>query len=350
MQNFLPRAVEEALRTLEHTDRLELVRCGADKRIRLLAKTTATKHAARTFDASLESPKRLALAFGRAGRAPLVRNEFCTDLVAALGDVEDVAALSAACGLLRARCKARLGGWKALKRRVERADLADCERVMLSHGTSARAMYWVLSRLSRMGAEGVAYEHGRRLKCSESLRLSPARVTELTALCRAAERRERPLYGHLHHIGCPPKLVRFSLGHYSVRHVHCERNDVHSWTRHSGSKYWSGIWGLLARHCEVTRRKPDGARFVLERFVFPSISEEWIAVAEVAADRKYYTPQLELVARLRACSPAAYLKVKPCADRSQDVVGELPPVFRRCGAAPAWASQTFQVPWHCMHG
>ena len=70
----------------------------------------------------------------------------------------------------------------------------------------------------------------------------------------------------------------------------------------------------------------------------------------MTADRKYYTPQLELVARLKTRSPTCYLKVKPCADRSRDRVGEPPAIFTRCGAAPAWDGSTFQVPWASMHG
>ena len=199
-----------------------------------------------------------------------------------------------------------------------------------------------------MGGEGVAYEHGRRLKLGDALRYSPARVTELTALCRKAEAAERPLYGPGMHVGCPPKLVRFAANHFSVRHVCCERADVHSWTRHSGSKYWTGVWGLLARHCTVTRAPCDRARFVLERFVFPHAAEEWVAVAEVAVAKRFYSPALDLVAELKTISETAYLLVKPANDRRFDALGARPPLFQMCNALPAWFSEVMRVPATCM--
>ena len=38
-----------------------------------------------------------------------------------------------------------------------------------------------------------------------------------------------------------------------MRHLLVERGVVHNWTRHAGSKYWSGVWQLLSKHCELTR-------------------------------------------------------------------------------------------------
>ena len=58
--------------------------------------------------------------------------------------------------------------------------------------------------MSAMGGEGVAYEHGRRLKVSEAKGLTPKHVTEITKKLRAAEKSEKPLYGPNEHIGCPP--------------------------------------------------------------------------------------------------------------------------------------------------
>ena len=262
-------------------------------------------------------------------------------------DVTDVSALTRCCALGRVMARGPMQQWKALKRRLERADLVELEAAMTSTSTSSRAMYWALYRLSKMGCEGVAYEHGRRLKVSEALRYTPSRVTELTALCRRAERAEKSLYGCEQHIGCPPKLVKFSANHFSMRHVYCERNDVHSWTRHSGSKYWTGVWGLLSRHCEFTKNHNEWSRYVLERFVFPKTSEEWIAVAEVTIQKRFYSPQLELVAQLKTCSATMYLKVKPM-DRSADVLGTRPDLLEKCQVKPVWFSEVLQVPATCM--
>lgn len=293
----IPSHIEQALRTLEHVDRTMLIECGADKRIRQLWRTTETKKKAKAFDSSFESPKRLAAMYGTAGRSRLLEYDFCARIVMEWSDVTDVAALGGCCALARVRARPELVRWKALKRRLEKADLAELEATLRDVSTSARAMFWALYRLSTMGAEGVAYEHGRRLKISETLRYPPSRVTELTALCRVAERMERSLYQPRDHIACPPKLVKFAANHYSMRHVYCERADVHSWTRHSGSKYWSGVWALLSRHCEFTKVHNDRSRYVLERFVFPRAGQEWIAVAEVAIQKRFYSPQLELVDR-----------------------------------------------------
>lgn len=347
---LMPSAVEAALRALEHMDRAALVSCGADKRLRALAQTTATKKKAAAFDASFSSPRRLAAAYGSAGRSALLQFDFCARLVLEWSDVADAASLGACCALARVRARAIVGAWKALKRRLERADLVELEAELRTNRGCGRAMYWVLCRLARMGCEGVAYEHGRRLKLSESLRYSPQRVTELTALCRGAERSERPLYGARDHVGCPPKLLRFSANAYSVRHVNaCERPDVHGWTRHSGSKYWTGVWGLLSRHCAVTRgNRSERSRFVLERFVFPRTGEEWVAVAEVAVNRRYYSPSLDLMAEIKVTSDTAYLKVKPANDRRFDCVGQRPPAFDRSNLLPSWFAGVHAVPAACM--
>ena len=259
----------------------------------------------------------------------------------------DVASLMRCCCLARVRARPTLQQWKTLKRRLEKAKLPELEETMTAMTTSARVMFWVLYRLSKMGGEGVAYEHGRRLKLSETLRYPPSRVTEMTALCRSAERAEKSLYGPAQHISCPPKLIKFSANHYSMRHIHCERADVHSWTRHSGSKYWSGVWTLLSRHCEFTKVHNDRSRYVLERFVFPHAAEEWIAVAEVTIMKRFYSPQLELVAQLKTSSSTMYLKVKPM-DRSTDTTDARPPIFENCGVSPVWLSETLQVPATCM--
>ena len=372
----IPSHIEQALRTLEHVDRTMLIECGADKRIRQLWRTTETKKKAKAFDSSFESPKRLAAMYGtaragaldagpvsatasresppqtrpfspQAGRSRLLEYDFCARIVMEWSDVTDVAALGGCCALARVRARPELVRWKALKRRLEKADLAELEATLRDVSTSARAMFWALYRLSTMGAEGVAYEHGRRLKISETLRYPPSRVTELTALCRVAERMERSLYQPRDHIACPPKLVKFAANHYSMRHVYCERADVHSWTRHSGSKYWSGVWALLSRHCEFTKVHNDRSRYVLERFVFPRAGQEWIAVAEVAIQKRFYSPQLELVAQLKTSSQTMYLKVKP-ADRAADSLGARPRLFEQCAVEPVWLSEVLQVPATCM--
>ena len=63
---------------------------------------------------------------------------------------------------------------------------------------------------------------------------------------------------------------------------------MHGWTRHAGSKYWLGVWKLLA-NSPVSRNKTNGGRYVLERFVFPARSEEWVAVAEVRVAKRFYS-------------------------------------------------------------
>ena len=85
---------------------------------------------------------------------------------------------------------------------------------------------------------------------------------------------------------------------------------MHGWTRHAGSKYWLGVWKLLANSA-VSRNKTNGGRYVLERFVFPARSEEWVAVAEVRVAKRFYSHRLELVAQLEQTGPTHYLKVKP---------------------------------------
>lgn len=344
---IMPARIVEALLVLEHTSREDLVAMGADKRLRALAKTTSTKRQAAAFDRSYDSPKRLA-AMSRVVRSPLLGYEFCATLVLAWTDAADAAALAGCCGLARVRTRDKLRWWRSERRRIERAGLPELEATMKTLATSARAMCWTLSRLSAMGRDGVAYEHGRRLKVSETLGYAPARVTTATALCRLAEKAEKPLYGPKNWVGCPPKLVRFAANHFSVRHVHCERADVHGWTRHAGSKYWTGVWGLLARHCECTARRGDGDRWVLERFVFPARGEEWVAVARVGVAKRFYSARLELVAQLETASPTHYLKVKPGASRAADRAGAPPPAFEACDAKPAWDTETFQVPATCM--
>mmetsp|Transcript_10550 Transcript_10550/g.31736 ORF Transcript_10550/g.31736 Transcript_10550/m.31736 type:complete len:390 (-) Transcript_10550:24-1193(-) len=217
---IMPARIVEALLVLEHTSREDLVAMGADKRLRALAKTTSTKRQAAAFDRSYDSPKRLA-AMSRVVRSPLLGYEFCATLVLAWTDAADAAALAGCCGLARVRTRDKLRWWRSERRRIERAGLPELETTMKTLATSARAMCWTLSRLSAMGRDGVAYEHGRRLKVSETLGYAPARVTTATALCRLAEKAEKPLYGPKNWVGCPPKLVRFAANHFSVRHARC---------------------------------------------------------------------------------------------------------------------------------
>ena len=95
----------------------------------------------------------------------------------------------------------------------------------------------------------------------------------------------------------------------------------------------------------VSRNKTNGGRYVLERFVFPARSEEWVAVAEVRVAKRFYSHRLELVAQLEQTGPTHYLKVKPSLrGRADDTVDEKPATFEQCGAAPAWEGETFEVP------
>ena len=336
--------IEQALLVLEHTERSTLVDCGADKRIRQLFKTTSTRRKAQDFDKSEMSPTKLAKLSHNQGRSALLGAEFCTDLVLETCDVEAAGALASTCGLARVRCEPKLKAWKALRRKIQNADLATIETILDKYVTSPRTMCWTLSRLSAMGGEGVAYEHGRRLKVSEAKGLTPKHVTEITKKLRAAEKSEKPLYGPNEHIGCPPKLARYAANHFSVKHVRAERPDVHGWTRHAGSKYWLGVWKLLANSA-VSRNKTNGGRYVLERFVFPARSEEWVAVAEVRVAKRFYSHRLELVAQLEQTGPTHYLKVKPSLrGRADDTIDQKPATFEQCGAAPAWEGETFEVP------
>ena len=307
--------IEQALLVLEHTERSTLVDCGADKRIRQLFKTTSTRRKAQDFDKSEMSPTKLAKLSHNQGRSALLGAEFCTDLVLETCDVEAAGALASTCGLARVRCEPKLKAWKTLRRKIQNADLGTIETILDKYVTSPRTMCWTLSRLSAMGGEGVAYEHGRRLKVSEAKGLTPKHVTEITKKLRAAEKSEKPLYGPNEHIGCPPKLARYAANHFSVKHVRAERPDVHGWTRHAGSKYWLGVWKLLANSA-VSRNKTNGGRYVLERFVFPARSEEWVAVAEVRVAKRFYSHRLELVAQLEQTGPTHYLKVKPSLKRA----------------------------------
>ena len=337
--------IEAALLTLEHTERSTLVACGADRRLRQLHRTTMSRSKARDFDASAASPSKLARLSKNASRSSLLGAEFCTDLVLEASDVGACAALAATRGLARVRCDRTMKVWKGLRRRVEKADLSVLESVLDTYKTSARVMAWTLSRLSSMGGEGVAYEHGRRLKVSDARGLAPSRVTEITKKLREAEKRERSLYGPNEHIGCPPKLARYAANHFLVRHVRAERSDVHGWTRHAGSKYWLGVWKLLTQNCACTRNRLDGGRYVLERFVFPARAEEWVAVAEVGVAKRFYSSHLELRAQLETKSPTYYLKVKPSLrGRADDTVGDRPATFEACGARPAWETEDFEVP------
>mmetsp|Transcript_6668 Transcript_6668/g.23390 ORF Transcript_6668/g.23390 Transcript_6668/m.23390 type:complete len:213 (+) Transcript_6668:603-1241(+) len=207
-------------------------------------------------------------------------------------------------------------------------------------------MYWTLCRLSRMGAVGVAYEHGRRLKLAQQLAFSQQRVTKLTELCRLAEKREIALYGPHAFITCPPKLVRFLNGNFSMCHVNFERVDVHNWARHSSSKYWMSVWDLLSHGvCEFTKVRHDRSRYLLERFIFPFSAEEWIAVTQVTAAQRHHSPlhdshQVEL----RCISGTMYLKVKPPNQRHDDSLDVPPDIFRRAKLAPFWLKERVLVP------
>ena len=99
---------------------------------------------------------------------------------------------------------------------------------------------------------------------------------------------------------------------------------MHGWTRHAGSKYWLGVWKLFANSA-VSRNKTNGGRYVLERFVFPARSEEWVAVAEVRVAKRFYSHRLELVAQLEQTGPTHYLKVKPSLrGRADDTIDQKP--------------------------
>jgi hypothetical protein len=163
--------IEQALLVLEHTERSTLVDCGADKRIRQLFKTTSTRRKAQDFDKSEMSPTKLAKLSHNQGRSALLGAEFCTDLVLETCDVEAAGALASTCGLARVRCEPKLKAWKTLRRKIQNADLGTIETILDKYVTSPRTMCWTLSRLSAMGGEGVAYEHGAvrgvpsRLRC-----------------------------------------------------------------------------------------------------------------------------------------------------------------------------------------
>ena len=87
--------------------------------------------------------------------------------------MEAAGALASTCGLGRVRCEPKLKAWKTLRRKIQNADLGTIETILDKYVTSPRTMCWTLSRLSAMGGEGVAYEHGRRLKVSEAKGLTP---------------------------------------------------------------------------------------------------------------------------------------------------------------------------------
>ena len=165
--------IEQALLVLEHTERSTLVDCGADKRNRQLFKTTSTRRKAQDFDKSEMSPTKLAKLSHNQGRSALLGAEFCTDLVLETCDVEAAGALASTCGLARVRCEPKLKAWKTLRRKIQNADLGTIETILDKYVTSPRTMCWTLSRLSAMGGEGVAYEHGAvrgvpsRLRCCE---------------------------------------------------------------------------------------------------------------------------------------------------------------------------------------
>ena len=75
--------------------------------------------------------------------------------------------------------------------------------------------------------------------------------------------------------------------------------------RGTPAEYWLGVWKLLANSA-VSRNKTNGGRYVLERFVFPARSEEWVAVAEVRVAKRFYSHRLELVAQLEQTGPTHY--------------------------------------------
>ena len=165
--------IEQALLVLEHTERSTLVDCGADKRIRQLFKPVQDAKA-QDFDKSEMSPTKLAKLSHNQGRSALLGAEFCDGSCArpvmwkrqGQGQGAD---LRLSEGALRAETKSLESTKKEDPERGPRYDRNHTEQAV----PSSSSMCWTLSRLSAMGGEGVAYEHGRRLKVSEAKGLTP---------------------------------------------------------------------------------------------------------------------------------------------------------------------------------
>ena len=115
----------------------------------------------------------------------------------------------------------------------------------------------------------------------------------------------------------------------------CERSDpLLGWTRHADQNTGSAV--STPPRTAVSRNKTNGGRYVLERFVFPARSEEWVAVAEVRVAKRFYSHRLELVAQLEQTGPTHYLKVKPQSEGARRRHDRSETSNVTCGAAPAW--------------
>ena len=160
------------------------------------------------------------------------------------------------------RCEPKLKAWKTLRRKIQNADLGTIETILDKYVTSPRTTE----------AQSCA---GRSVDCRPwaarawpTSTVAASKVSEakgLTPKCtwdgdnqeaaRGREEREAAPTGRTSTSGArrssldmPPIISRSNMSE-------AERPDVHGWTRHAGSKYWLGVWKLLAN--SAVSRKQD---------------------------------------------------------------------------------------------